>query len=55
MYLVTKVYSEVFTEYAVLRLVEAGMAGQTIRLKIVKTPEGVLLPGYTFTQDAQEF
>lgn len=55
-YLVTKLYSEVFAQFAVLRHADADAAsGGTVRLKIVKTPEGVMLPGYTFTQDTQEF
>ena len=52
-HLVTKVYSEVFTQYAMLR--PAGIEAPdapTVRLKVVKTPEGAALPGYTFTQDS---
>ena len=51
-YLVTKVYSEVFTQYAVLR--PAGVAApdsSTARVKVVKTADGASLPGYTFTQE----
>jgi len=51
-YLVTKVYSEVFTQYAMLR--PAGITAPdapTVRLKVTKTPQGAALPGYTFTQD----
>ena len=51
-YLVTKVYSEVFTQYAGLRL--AGQVvpdASTARVKVVKNADGVTLPGYTFTQD----
>jgi hypothetical protein len=51
-YLVTKVYSEVFTQYAMLR--PAGIAAPdapTVRVKVVKTPQGATLPGYAFTQD----
>ena len=51
-YLVTKLYSEVFTQYAVLR--PAGLAapdGQTVRVKVSKSAAGALLPGYTFTQE----
>jgi hypothetical protein len=51
-FLVTKLYSEVFSEYAVLREVESGIAGsQTVRVKVVKNSAGVALPGYSFTQD----
>ena len=51
-YLVTKVYSEVFTQYAMLR--PAGITAPdapTARIKVTKTPQGASLPGYTFTQD----
>jgi hypothetical protein len=51
-YLVTKVYSEVFTQYAMLR--PAGIAAPdapTVRIKVVKSTQGASLPGYTFTQD----
>ena len=51
-YLVTKLYSEVFAQYAVLR--PAGLAApdaQTVRVKVAKSPEGAGLPGYTFTQE----
>lgn len=55
-YLVTKTYNEVFAQFAVLRHADADApSGGTIRLKVIRTPEGVTLPGYTFTQDAQEF
>jgi len=51
-YLVTKVYNEVFTQYAMLRL--AGITAPevpTVRVKVAKTPQGATLPGYAFTQD----
>jgi hypothetical protein len=51
-YLVTKVYSEVFTQYAVLR--PAGLSAPdtpTVRVKVAKNAEGAALPGYTFTQE----
>lgn len=51
-YLVTKVYNEVFSQFAMLRL--AGISAPdapTVRLKVTKSPEGANLPGYTFTQD----
>jgi hypothetical protein len=51
-YLVTKVYSEVFTQYAMLR--PAGITAPdapTVRIKVAKTAEGATLPGYAFTQD----
>jgi len=55
-YLVTKIYNEVFTQYAILRRADATAAtGETTRVKIQRNDEGVSLPGYTFTQDAEEF
>jgi hypothetical protein len=55
-YLVTKVYSEVFTQYAILRRADATAAsGDTTRVKVQRTDDGVTLPGYTFTQDSEEF
>jgi hypothetical protein len=51
-YLVTKLYSEVFSTYAVLRKI----GGEEIfRIKVNKTGEASDLPGFTYTQDAQEF
>ena len=55
-YLVTKVYSEVFTQYAILRRAAATAAsGDTTRVKVSKAADGVTLPGYTFTQESEEF
>ncbi|HLW84155.1 MAG TPA: hypothetical protein VKR60_03010 [Candidatus Sulfotelmatobacter sp.] len=51
-YLVTKVYNEVFTQFAMLR--PAGISAPdapTTRIKVIKNAEGASLPGYTFTQD----
>jgi hypothetical protein len=51
-YLVTKVYNEVFTQYAMLR--PAGISAPdapTVRVKVAKTSQGATLPGYAFTQD----
>lgn len=51
-YLVTKVYHEVFTQYAMLR--PAGITAPeapTVRVKVTKTPQGATLPGYAFTQE----
>jgi hypothetical protein len=51
-YLVTKLYSEVFSQYAVLR--PAGLSAPetpTVRVKVAKNPAGAGLPGYTFTQE----
>jgi len=51
-YLVTKMYSEVFTQYAMLR--PAGLTAPdvpTVRVKVTKNASGASLPGYTFTQE----
>jgi hypothetical protein len=51
-YLVTKVYSEVFTQYAILRPAEKNAPdAETVRVRVAKTAGGATLPGYTFTQD----
>jgi hypothetical protein len=45
-------YSEVFTQYAVLR--PAGLSAPdvaTVRVKVSKNADGASLPGYTFTQE----
>lgn len=53
-YLVTKLYNELFTQYAILRLATSNAANaDTIRVKVQKGPEGAGLPGYTFTQESQ--
>jgi hypothetical protein len=55
-YLVTKVYNEVFSQYAILRLAETNAPDTpTVRIKAVKGPDGYSLPGYTFTQDSSSF
>ena len=56
-YLVTKLYNEVFTQYAILRRADANAANaDTVRVKVTKTAEGnATLPGFTFTQDTQDF
>ncbi len=51
-YLVTKVYNEVFSQYAMLR--PAGITAPdapTVRVKVTKSPQGATLPGYAFTQE----
>lgn len=55
-FLVTKLYNEVFTQYAMLRPADASAANaETTRVKVAKSAEGATLPGYTFTQDSQDF
>ena len=54
-FLVTKLYSEVFAQYAILRRADATAAQtDTVRVKVQKTGDGATLPGYTFTQEFQE-
>ncbi len=53
-WLVTKVYSEVFTSYAILRKV-GGADADILRVKIEKADEGVGLSGFVFAQDAEPF
>jgi hypothetical protein len=51
-FLVTKVYNELFTQYAMLRPANASAPeAETIRVKISRADQGMTLPGYTFTQD----
>lgn len=53
-WLVTKIYSEVFATFAVLRKV-GGTDADVRRVKVEKSPEGVALPGFTFTQESEAF
>lgn len=51
-HLVTKVYSEVFTQYAVLRPAEVTAPdARVVKVKVAKLPDGVTLPGFSFTQE----
>jgi hypothetical protein len=51
-YLVTKVYSEVFSQFAVLRPAEVTAPdAPTVRVKVAKGGGGASLPGFTFTQE----
>jgi CYTH domain-containing protein len=55
-FLVTKVYNELFTQYAMLRPASLNAPqAETIRVKVTRSDSGMTLPGYTFTQEAQEF
>jgi hypothetical protein len=53
-WLVTKIYSEAFSSYAMLRKVGGGDA-DVRRVKVDKSNEGMTLPGYTFAQEADAF
>ncbi|MEY2413031.1 MAG: hypothetical protein QOD84_1637 [Acidobacteriaceae bacterium] len=51
-YLVTKVYSELFSQFAMLRPAEVNAPDvPTVKVKVSKNAEGVSLPGFTFTQE----
>jgi predicted trehalose synthase len=55
-YLVTKVYSEVFSQFAMLRHATADAASaETVRVKVQKDADSATLPGFTFTQESQDF
>ena len=51
-YLVTKLYNEVFSTYAVLRKIGGE---ELLRIKVEKQGDSALLPGFTYTQDSQDF
>ena len=51
-FLVTKLYSEVFSTYAVLRKIGGE---ELLRIKVEKQGDSSLLRGFTYTQDAQDF
>lgn len=53
-WIVTKVYAEAFSSYAMLRKVGGG-EGDIRRVKVSKPPEGMTLPGFTFTQESEAF
>jgi hypothetical protein len=51
-FLVTKVYSEVFSQYAVLRPAEVTAPdAPVVKVKVAKAADGVSLPGFSFTQE----
>jgi hypothetical protein len=46
----------VFTQYAMLRHAAADAASaETVRVKVQKDNDSASLPGYTFTQESQDF
>jgi hypothetical protein len=53
-FLITKVYNEALATYAVLRKTGAE-SERAIRVKVVHTAQAALLPGFTSTQQADEF
>ncbi|MBI1955216.1 MAG: hypothetical protein HYS38_02370 [Acidobacteria bacterium] len=50
-YLVTKLYSEVFSTYAMLRKIGGE---EILRIKVEKQGDSSHLPGFVYTQDTQE-
>jgi hypothetical protein len=51
-YLVTRVFNEVFTQFAVMRPAEINAPdAPTVKVKVAKNGDGCSLPGYTFTQN----
>jgi hypothetical protein len=51
-YLVTKVYNEVFSQYATLRPAEVTAPdAPTVKVKVTRSAAGAALPGFTFTQE----
>ncbi len=57
-FLVTKLYDEVFSQMAVLRRpAQTGNTapGETVREKVSRNAAGATLPGYTFAQEGEDF
>ncbi len=52
-WLVTKIYSEAFASYAMLRKV--GGTDDVRRVKVANSSQGATLPGFTFAQGTEEF
>ena len=51
-FLVTKVYSEVFSQFAVLRPAEVNAPdAPVVKVKVARAADGVNLPGFSFTQE----
>jgi hypothetical protein len=53
-WLVTKIYSELFASYAVLRKVD-GSDRDVRRVKVEKSAQGVALPGFLFAPESEGF
>jgi hypothetical protein len=53
-WLVTKVYTEAFSSYAMLRKV-GDENNHVQRLKIMKSADGMTLPGFRFSQESDAF
>jgi hypothetical protein len=53
-FLITKIYSEALTTFAVLRKT-GSEEDPPIRIKILKSGASAILPGFTYTQESDEF
>ncbi len=53
-FLVTKVYTEALTTFAVLRKAGAEEEART-RVKVERAGDGQSLPGFSFTQETEQF
>lgn len=53
-FLITKVYQELFSSYAVLRKV-GNITEDVRRVKVEKSSEGISIAGFTFAQDSGSF
>ena len=51
-YLVTKLYNEVFSTYAVLRKIGGE---EVLRIKLEKAGDSATLPGFTYTQESEDY
>jgi hypothetical protein len=53
-FLITKIYNEALTTFAVLRKT-GSETDPPLRIKVARTGDHVVLPGFTYTQEADEF
>lgn len=53
-WIVTKIYSEAFSSYAMIRKV-GGTDTDVRRVKVERSAGGASLPGFTFAQEAEAF
>lgn len=53
-YLVTKIYNEALATFAVLRKT-GSETDAPLRIKVARSGDGQTLPGFVYTQDADQF
>jgi hypothetical protein len=53
-FLITKIYNEALTTFAVLRKT-GSETDPPIRIKVARTGDHASLPGFTYTQESDEF